>query len=253
MLTGRRCGGTSGDILAVEQDAALARPLEAGEHPQQRGLAAARRPEQREELALENVEGQPLDGDEAAKALAHRLEPHQRPRLRIEPRSERCIPHRGNANRSCAPAPLPPASPPICGRASPRPSPAESGGRAARWSEAGRIGADARLEAGEIGRAERGRLHHHRAVDRRAQDVGQELHGESLAVMPPSTRSTVSPAAGPVGLHRLQQARGSGSRPPPARRARARPAPELRVRPKIAPRASASQYGAPSPTKAGTR
>ena len=68
----------AGDILPVEQDAALARLLEAREHPQQRGLAAARGPEQREEFAFEDVQRQPLDGDEIAEALAHRLEPHQR-------------------------------------------------------------------------------------------------------------------------------------------------------------------------------
>ena len=39
------------DVLAVQQDAALVRRLEAGEHPQQRGLAAAARAEQREKFA----------------------------------------------------------------------------------------------------------------------------------------------------------------------------------------------------------
>ena len=68
----------AGDILAVQQDAAFARLLETREHPQQRGLAAARGPEQREEFAFEDVQRQPLDGDEIAEALAHRLEPHQR-------------------------------------------------------------------------------------------------------------------------------------------------------------------------------
>ena len=39
------------DVLAAEQDAALVRRLEAGEHAQQRGLAAAARAQQRKELA----------------------------------------------------------------------------------------------------------------------------------------------------------------------------------------------------------
>ena len=78
MLTGRRCGGTPAISSPVQQDAAFARPLETGEHPQQRGLAAARWAEQREEFAFEDVQRQPLDGDEIAEALAHRLEPHQR-------------------------------------------------------------------------------------------------------------------------------------------------------------------------------
>ena len=78
MLTGRRCGGTRADILAVEQDAAFARRLEAGEHAQQRGLAAAGGPEQREELALPDVERERVDRDHRAEALADRLEAHQR-------------------------------------------------------------------------------------------------------------------------------------------------------------------------------
>ena len=56
MLTGRRCGGTRVEILAVEQHAARVRRLEAGQQPQQRGLAAAGRPEQREEFALLDIE-----------------------------------------------------------------------------------------------------------------------------------------------------------------------------------------------------
>ena len=78
MLTGRRCGGTGDDVLAVEQDAAFARRLEAGEHAQQRGLAAAGGAEQREEFALRNIEGKRLDRGDGAEALADRLEAHQR-------------------------------------------------------------------------------------------------------------------------------------------------------------------------------
>ena len=59
----------AGDVLAVEQDAALVGRLEAGEHAQQRGLAAAGRAEQREELALVDVERHAVDGGEAAEAL----------------------------------------------------------------------------------------------------------------------------------------------------------------------------------------
>ena len=40
--------------------------LEAGDHPQHRGLAAAARPEQREELALLDVEVDAVDGDDLA-------------------------------------------------------------------------------------------------------------------------------------------------------------------------------------------
>ena len=52
MLTSRSNGGTSVTSLAVEQDAPARRQLEAGDHPQRRGLARAGRPEHREELAV---------------------------------------------------------------------------------------------------------------------------------------------------------------------------------------------------------
>ena len=40
------------DVLAIEADLAFGREVEAGDQAEQRGLAAARRPEQREELVL---------------------------------------------------------------------------------------------------------------------------------------------------------------------------------------------------------
>ena len=108
-------------------------------------------------------------------------------------------------------------------------------------------------QPGEIGRAERGRLHDHRPVDRRAQDVGQELHGDVArghAAVDAQHRCRPPPASRRASR---RAGRGSGSRPPPAPRGAISAGPELRVSPKIAPRASASQYGAPRPTKAGTR
>ena len=51
-------------VLAVHQDPAFARQLEAGDHPQRRGLARARRPEHREELAVVHVEIDARDGDD---------------------------------------------------------------------------------------------------------------------------------------------------------------------------------------------
>ena len=62
--------------LPVEQDPALARELEARDHPQGRGLARARRPEHREELAVVDVEidagdgttGRPVAGYERGNA-----------------------------------------------------------------------------------------------------------------------------------------------------------------------------------------
>ena len=47
-------------VLAVEQHAARGRHVEAGENAQQRGLARARRPEQRHELAGGNIERHPV-------------------------------------------------------------------------------------------------------------------------------------------------------------------------------------------------
>ena len=57
-LVGRR----QRHVLAADDDLAPGRRLEARDHAQQRGLAAARRPEQREELVLGDVEGDIVDG-----------------------------------------------------------------------------------------------------------------------------------------------------------------------------------------------
>ena len=67
------------DVLAVEQDAALVRRLEAGEHAQQRGLAAAGGAEQRKELAGADVERDVIDRAETAEFLRHALDAQQRP------------------------------------------------------------------------------------------------------------------------------------------------------------------------------
>jgi hypothetical protein len=76
------------NILPVEQDAPVVRRLEAGEHAQQRGLAAARRAEQRKEFAGEYIERHAIDRGHAGEALAHAREPHQRARRRVGPRRE---------------------------------------------------------------------------------------------------------------------------------------------------------------------
>ena len=62
----------------AELHAARVRHLEAGDQPQQRGLAAAGRPEQREELAVGDVEAHAFDGAGLAEPLRHRLEAHAR-------------------------------------------------------------------------------------------------------------------------------------------------------------------------------
>ena len=62
MFTGALVGRNVGHVLAVDQDVALGRHFEAGQHAQQRGLAAAGGPEQREELAGLDVEADIVDG-----------------------------------------------------------------------------------------------------------------------------------------------------------------------------------------------
>jgi hypothetical protein len=67
-----------GDRLPVEDDAALARLLEARDHQQRRGLAGAALPQQRHELAGADVERQVVDGLEVAEALAEVLQGQRR-------------------------------------------------------------------------------------------------------------------------------------------------------------------------------
>ena len=61
-----------GHVDALEHDPAARRQLEAGDHLEQRRLAAARRAEEREELAPGDREVGPVDGDERPELLAHR-------------------------------------------------------------------------------------------------------------------------------------------------------------------------------------
>ena len=59
-----------GDVDAVDQDLARRRRVEPGDEPEQRGLAAARRPDDRQALAVGHVEGQRMqDGQRRAAAL----------------------------------------------------------------------------------------------------------------------------------------------------------------------------------------
>src|SRR5690606_35886652 len=87
-VDGPPVGRDAGEVLPVEQDRTGGRMLEAGQHAQQRGLAAARRPEQREELALVDVERQVVDGGEIAEPLGDVAERDEGPRLRIVPGRE---------------------------------------------------------------------------------------------------------------------------------------------------------------------
>jgi hypothetical protein len=66
------------DVLAVEEDAALGRRLEPGQHPQQRGLAAARRTKQREKFVMPDIERERFNRHDRAEPLGDGLEAHQR-------------------------------------------------------------------------------------------------------------------------------------------------------------------------------
>jgi hypothetical protein len=59
--------GDPGDVLAVDGDRAGIGRLEAGQDPQRRGLAAARRAEQRDQLARRDVQRQPMERADGAK------------------------------------------------------------------------------------------------------------------------------------------------------------------------------------------
>ena len=61
------------DVLAIEQDFALGRIVEAGDQPQQRGLAAAGRPKQREELVFADGDGDIVESGDLALACAKDL------------------------------------------------------------------------------------------------------------------------------------------------------------------------------------
>ena len=58
------------DVDPVDEDLAVGRLLEPGQHAQRRGLAAARGPEQREELARLDLEVDAVDGGDAVELLA---------------------------------------------------------------------------------------------------------------------------------------------------------------------------------------
>ena len=74
MLTGRRLAETVRHVRALQHDATAVRHLEPRDHPQARRLAAARRPEHREELAFADSSVDVVDRGVAAEALADTVE-----------------------------------------------------------------------------------------------------------------------------------------------------------------------------------
>ena len=75
-----RVGRAGGDVGAGELDAARVGQLEAGDQPQRRRLARARRPEQREELSAGDVEGHRVDRDDVVESAHEVHEPDVRGR-----------------------------------------------------------------------------------------------------------------------------------------------------------------------------
>ena len=67
--------GKARDVAAADRQAAARNVFEARHHAQQRGLAAARWPDEDAELAVRNVEVDGIDDLNAAEALVHVLEP----------------------------------------------------------------------------------------------------------------------------------------------------------------------------------
>ncbi len=66
--------GDVGHVLAVDLHAARVRELEPADDPQQRRLARARRPEQRGQRAVRDIEGHVVERHEVTKALRHVLD-----------------------------------------------------------------------------------------------------------------------------------------------------------------------------------
>ena len=57
------------DVLVVDEDSALVGGLEPGDDPQQRGLAAAARPEKSGERAPRDLHGHVVESDEVVESL----------------------------------------------------------------------------------------------------------------------------------------------------------------------------------------
>ena len=66
-------------VLAGDVDPAAVGRLEPGDHPQQRGLAAAARPEQGGQRAVADLERHVVERHELAEALGHRVDDDAHP------------------------------------------------------------------------------------------------------------------------------------------------------------------------------
>ena len=73
-------GREVGDVALADEDLAVGDVLEPGDHPQQRRLAAARRADEDEELAVGDLERDVVDRGDAAEVLLTLFEPDLRHR-----------------------------------------------------------------------------------------------------------------------------------------------------------------------------
>ena len=78
----RWCGGDAGDVLALENEAAAGRLVDAADEVEDRGLAGAVGADDGEDLALLHVEGDPVDRADAAEVDREVLGLEERHRTR---------------------------------------------------------------------------------------------------------------------------------------------------------------------------
>src|SRR5262249_20703826 len=83
-------GGEAGDVLAVEAHAALAGRVEAGDHVEQRRLAGAVRPDDREDLAGAHREAHPAERSQRSEMLGQPLDLEDQAVGRHERRPRTC-------------------------------------------------------------------------------------------------------------------------------------------------------------------
>ena len=125
-------GGRSGELAAAEAHRARVGPLEAGDHPQQRRLAAAGRPEDRGQAARRDLEIEPAQNLGVAEGLRQAGDYERR--AQIPPSPDRpCRRGAGSGRRSGRPRSPPSAPrtapPPRSGAPSPSPRSRSPGSR----------------------------------------------------------------------------------------------------------------------------
>src|ERR1700752_2510545 len=87
-------------VLAQDQDPSRIRLLQAGDHPQQGGLSAPARPEERRKRAVRHLKGNVVEGDEVAELLPSFLndDAHQEVSFRLNAFIANSVDTASNAN-----------------------------------------------------------------------------------------------------------------------------------------------------------